>query len=171
MLQPLVPPLSSRASPLTLSCLPLCGVRFQSVESGLTVNADHKMVETDNTSSTLEVPTNSFEGHSMGPLLGDHKHALSSVIILSLVLGLPLMLNALWHLRVSSNASGRGVLRLIKLHYCINLLSILALAIEQAILAMPAESMPSSLCLFLEWTVGFVRLNHYLGGLAIALSR
>ena len=81
------------------------------------------------------------------------------------------MVNALWHLRVSSNASGRGVLRLIKLHYCINLLSILALAIEQAILAMPAERMPSSICLFLEWTVGFVRLNHYLGGLAIALSR
>ena len=52
-----------------------------------------------------------------------------------------------------------------------NLLSILALAIELGILVMPTESRPSSLCLFLEWMVGFVRVNHYLGGLAIALSR
>ena len=81
------------------------------------------------------------------------------------------MVNALWHLRVSSNASGRGVLRLIKLNYCIRLLSIPALLIQLAILAMPMESMPSALCLYLEWTVGFMRVNHYLGGLAIALSR
>ena len=81
------------------------------------------------------------------------------------------MVNALWHLRVSSNASGRGVIRLIKLNYCIRLLSIPALLIQLAILAMPAESMPSVLCLYLEWTVGFMRVNHYLGGLAIALSR
>ena len=107
----------------------------------------------------------------MGSLLVDHHGVLSSVCIVSLLLGSPLMINALWHLRVSSNASGRGVLRLIKLHYSINLLSILALAIELAILVMPTESMPSSVCLFLEGMVGFVRVNHYLGGLAIALSR
>ena len=107
----------------------------------------------------------------MGPLLDDHAGALSSVCVVSLVLGLPVMVNALWHLRVSSNASGRGVLRLIKLHYSINLLSILALATELAILVTPTESMPSSVCLFLEGMVGFVRVNHYLGGLAIALSR
>ena len=112
-----------------------------------------------------------LEGHSMGKLLVNHSHALSTVCIASLFLGLPLMINAHWHLRVSSNASGRGVLRLIKLHYCINLLSIPALLIQMVILAMPSESMPSWVCLYLEWTVGFVRINHYLGGLAIALSR
>ena len=40
---------------------------------------------------------------------------------------------------------------------------------ELAVLAMPTESMPSSVCLYLEWTVGFVRSNHDLGGLGIAL--
>ena len=50
-------------------------------------------------------------------------------------------------------------------------MSIPALLIQLAILAMPAESMPSALCLYLEWTVGFMRVNHYLGGLVIALSR
>ena len=127
-------------------------------------------METKSTTSTNEVRT---EEHSMGHLLENHKSALSSIIISSLVLGLPLMINALWHLRVSSNASGRGVLRLIKLHYCINFISIPALVIELVILAMPDSdrSMPNSICLYLEWSVGFVRLNHYLGGLAIALSR
>ena len=123
----------------------------------------------DNTTSMEEVTR--LEGHSMGLLLVNHHHALSSVCIASLFLGLPLMINALWHLRVSSNASGRGVLRLIKLHYCINLLSIPALLIQMVVLAMPRESMPFLVCLYLEWTVGFVRINHYLGGLAIALSR
>ena len=66
---------------------------------------------------------------------------------------------------------GRGVLRLLKRQYCINLLGIPAILMELVILAMPTESMPSSVCLYLEWTVGFVRGNHYLGGLGIALSR
>ena len=123
----------------------------------------------DNTTSMEEATR--LDGHSMGSLLVDHHGVLSSVCIVSLLLGSPLMINALWHLRVSSNASGRGVLRLIKLHYCINLLSIPVILIELVILTIPTNSMPSLICLFLEWTVGFVRVNHYLGGLAIALSR
>ena len=79
--------------------------------------------------------------------------------------------NTLWHLRVSSSASGRGVLRLIKLHYIINLLNLPSILIELGILAMPTKSMPSLVCLYFEWTVGFRNGNHYLGGLAIALSR
>ena len=110
-------------------------------------------------------------GHSMEPLLSDHNGALSVVCGTSLILGLPLIVNTLWHLRVSSSASGRGTLRLIKLHYCINLFNIPILLIELGILAMPAKSMPSWVCVYLESTVGFVRGNHYLGGLAIALSR
>ena len=107
--------------------------------------------------------------HSMGSFLSDHVGPLSAVCVASLILGLPLMVNALWHLRVSSNASGRGVLRLLKRQYCINLLGIPAILMELAVLAMPTESMPSSVCLYLEWTVGFVRSNHDLGGLGIAL--
>ena len=79
--------------------------------------------------------------------------------------------NTLWHLRVSSSASGRGVLRLIKLHYIINLLNLPSILIQLGILAMPTESMPSLVCLYLEWAVGFRNGNHYLGGLTIALSR
>ena len=80
------------------------------------------------------------------------------------------------HPRVSSNASGRGVLRLIKLHYCINLICIPSILIELWILAMPTESLPteslpSVVCVYFEWAVGFVNGNRYLGGLAIALSR
>ena len=81
------------------------------------------------------------------------------------------IVNTLWHLRVSSSASGRGVLRLIKLHYYINLLNLPTIFIELGVLVMPTKSMLSLVCLYLEWTVGFVRGNHYLGGLAIALSR
>ena len=49
--------------------------------------------------------------HSMGQLLVDHSTALSAVCLASLILGLPLSVNMLWHLRVATNASGRGVLR------------------------------------------------------------
>ena len=49
--------------------------------------------------------------HSMGQLLVDHSTALSIACLASLILGLPLSLNMLWHLRVATNASGRGVLR------------------------------------------------------------
>ena len=49
--------------------------------------------------------------HSMGQLLVDHSTALSIACLASIILGLPLSLNMLWHLRVATNASGRGVLR------------------------------------------------------------
>ena len=124
----------------------------------------------DNAMTAVQQESRS-SGHSMGTLLSDHNRALSAVCVASLILGLPLIANALWYLRVSSNARGRGVLRLIKLQYCINLLSLPAILTELVILAMPSESMPTLVCLYLEWTVGFVRFNHYLGGLAIALSR
>ena len=110
-------------------------------------------------------------GHSMEPILSDHNGALSAVCCISLILGIPLILNTLWHLQVSSNAAGRGVLRIIKLHYCINLINIPSILLELGILAMPTESLPSPVCVYLEWTVGFVNGNRYLGGLAIALSR
>ena len=50
-------------------------------------------------------------GHSMGTLLVDHQMILLNTIIVSLVIGVPLAVNTLWHLQVSNNTSGRGVLR------------------------------------------------------------
>ena len=38
-------------------------------------------------------------GHSMEPILSDHSGALSAVCCTSLVLGIPLIMNTLWHLR------------------------------------------------------------------------
>ena len=50
----------------------------------------------------------------------------------------------------------------IELTLSVNLLNIPAILIQLGILAMPAKSMPSWVCVYLEWTVGFVRGNHYL---------
>ena len=74
-------------------------------------------------------------------------------------------------LQVSRNTSGRGVLRLIKLHQRLNLLCLPALCTELTVLAWPLRAMPPSLCACLEWTVAFVSVNRYLSGLPIALSR
>ena len=49
--------------------------------------------------------------HSMGQLLSDHQTALTSVIIVSLILGLPLTLHMLWHLQVSTILQAVGILR------------------------------------------------------------
>ena len=68
--------------------------------------------------------------HSMGQLLAQHPTALSAACAASLVLGLPLSLNMLWHLRVATNASGRGVLRLLQLHCRLNLLCTLSLTAQ-----------------------------------------
>ena len=68
--------------------------------------------------------------HSMGQLLVQHPTALSAACAASLVLGLPISLNMLWHLRVATNASGRGVLRLLQLHCRLNLLCTLSLAAQ-----------------------------------------
>ena len=50
-------------------------------------------------------------GHSMNTLMVDHQMILLTTIVVSLVLGVPLAANTLWHLQVSTNTSGRGVLR------------------------------------------------------------
>ena len=68
--------------------------------------------------------------HSMGRLLVQHSTALSAACAASLALGLPLSLNMLWHLRVATNASGRGVLRLLQFHCRLNLLCTLSLAAQ-----------------------------------------
>ena len=74
------------------------------------------MASPDNASSI-----NTTIAHSMGDLLVDHQFPLMGVCLVSLLLGLPLVFNMLWHLRVASHTSGRGTLRLIRLHTRLNL--------------------------------------------------
>ena len=51
--------------------------------------------------------------HSMFHLWG-YKNPFAAILILTLIIGTPLSINKWWHLRVSSNRSGRGVIRLIQ---------------------------------------------------------
>ena len=59
----------------------------------------------------------------------------------------------------------------IRFHLCINLLSVPAICTELVILAWPGNNIPTVVCVFLGWTVGFINLNRYLGGLPIAICR
>ena len=111
------------------------------------------------------------EGHSMGPLLENHQSVLSATCFVSLILGFPLAINMLWHLQVSTGVSGRGVIRLIRLNQGINLLCVPLIVSEMLILAWPLQNLPSAVCAAFEWTVGFMRANHLLSGLSVALCR
>ena len=51
--------------------------------------------------------------HSMFHLW-EYKNPLAAIFVFTLVLGAPLSVNKWWHLRVSSNRSGRGVIKLIQ---------------------------------------------------------
>ena len=51
--------------------------------------------------------------HSMFHLW-EYKNPLAAIFVFTLVLGAPLSVNKWWHLRVSSNRSGRGVVKLIQ---------------------------------------------------------
>ena len=51
--------------------------------------------------------------HSMFHLWG-YKNPFAAIFVFTLVLGAPLSVNKWWHLRVSSNRSGRGVIKLIQ---------------------------------------------------------
>ena len=109
--------------------------------------------------------------HSMGPLLENHQSVLSATCFVSLILGFPLAINMLWHLQVSTGVSGRGVIRLIRLNQGINLLCVPLIVSEMLILAWPLQNLPSAVCAAFEWTVGFMRANHLLSGLSVALCR
>ena len=51
--------------------------------------------------------------HSMHLLWG-YKTTFATIFALTLILGAPLSINKWWHLRVSSNRSGRGVIKIIQ---------------------------------------------------------
>ena len=103
--------------------------------------------------------------------LSDHQVVLSTICIASILLGLPLSNNMLWHLQVANNNSGRGVLRLIQLHTYINLLCVPMLCADLVILAFPSTKMPSLMCGCLEWAVTFTWVNSSFKGFTIALGR
>lgn len=109
--------------------------------------------------------------HSMGQKLSDYQTSLSLVSICSIVLGVPLALNMLWHLRVANDSKGRGVIRLILLHHYINLLCAPVICINLVILATPSREMPSVVCALFEYAIDFAMTSRYVGSLTIALGR
>ena len=109
--------------------------------------------------------------HAMRDILSDHQIALLTTCIASVILGLPLTINMLWHLQVANNNSGRGVLRLIRLHTHINLLCVPMICADLIILASPYRKMPLPVCLCLEWVITFTWINGSFRGLTIALGR
>ena len=108
--------------------------------------------------------------HSMERFWG-HYTALAIVFLLSLVLGAPLSINKWWHLRVSSNRSGRGVIKLIQISYYMSLLSLPVILFDLFILLAPSQEIPKYVCVLLEWSMNFLILQRFHGGLPIALAR
>ena len=117
----------------------------------------------DNCSSECE--------HAMKNFLSDHQTGLSAICISSMILGFPLIINMLWHLQVANNNSGRGVLRIIRLHTWINLLCVPMICADLIILSSPSKKMPLYLCGALEWVITFMWVNSSFRGLMIALGR
>ena len=109
--------------------------------------------------------------HALMDFLSDHQIALSTICITSIVLGIPLNINLLWHLQVANNNSGRGVLRLIRLHTWINLFCVPMICADLIILASPSKKMPLYMCGCLEWVKTFTWVNSSFRGLMIALGR
>ena len=127
------------------------------------MNEVHTFNSYENCSSECE--------HAMKNFLSDHQIALSSICIVSIFLGFPLMINMLWHLQVANNNSGRGVLRLIRLHAWINLVCVPMICADLIILVSPSKKMPLYMCMFLEWVITFMWVNSSFRGLTIALGR
>ena len=67
-------------------------------------------------------------------LLEVHEDALATSSAVSLALGLALAANMSWHLRISSEASGRGVLRLVQLQHRLRMLCVPVIVAQLLIL-------------------------------------
>ena len=108
--------------------------------------------------------------HSMHLLWGYHT-AFATIFLIGLILGIPLSVNKWWHLRISSDRSGRGVIKLIQINYYMSLLSVPVILIDLFILLAPSQEIPRFICLLLEWSAGFLMIQRFHGGLPIALGR
>ena len=73
--------------------------------------------------------------------------------------------------QVATNASGRGVLRLILQQKRLNLLEILVLCIQLLLLAFPTWEAPLMFCMLYETLARFVLAGRWMSSLAIALGR
>ena len=108
--------------------------------------------------------------HSMHLLWGYHT-AFATIFLIGLVLGVPLSVNKWWHLRVSGDRSGRGVIKLIQINYFMSLLSVPVILVDLIILLAPSQEIPRFVCVSLEWSVSFLMMQRFHGGLPIALGR
>ena len=72
---------------------------------------------------------------------------------------------------MATNASGRGVLRLVLQQKQFNLLEILVLCIQLLLLAFPIWEAPLMFCMLYEILTRFVLAGRYMSSLAIALGR
>ena len=108
--------------------------------------------------------------HSMHLLWGNQT-TLVAVFITSLILGIPLAINKWWHLRVNTDKSGRGVIKLIRISHFFSLLSVLVILFDLVVLFIPSHKLPPPICLTLEWLVFFIMCQRFHSGLPIALGR
>ena len=107
----------------------------------------------------------------VGIICATRLRAFAIVYMVSFIAGLPLSINKWWHLRVSSDKSGRGVIMLIRTSYFMSLLSVAVILFDASILLVPSQEFPEFACVLLEWSVSFLMMQRYHGGLPIALGR
>ena len=129
----------------------------------------------------------------MEDLFKEHNVALLCIILGSLVLGFPLSLNVLWHLKaglsndkviifflyiklyhliqVATNQSGRGVLRLLLIQQQINMICVPAMCLQILLFAKLPIHTPQWLCLSntIVWTI--VALNRIISDAVVAVGR
>ena len=117
-----------------------------------------------------EEETGDTTHHSMHLLWG-YKNAFATVFTVTLILGAPLSINKWWHLRVSSNRSGRGVIKLIQIYHYMSLLSVPVILFDLVILWMPNQEISKLICILFEWTVSFLIMQRCHGDLSIAMGR
>ena len=127
----------------------------------------------------------------MGHLLPSHNITLLLICGTSLFIGLYLAVNKFWHLQVaklhfkpkdtninyltcnqvSTEARGRGTIKLIAIHHWLDMGWIPIIAAQMGILATPATVMPTVACILLQMGFGILWFNSYQRGLVIAFSR
>ena len=123
-------------------------------------------------SDTLAVNNETIHGYPMERLIREHSLFLYIITIGSLILGIPLALHILRHLRVASNARGRGVLRLLQREQQLNLiLAVPAITGLLVIVIYPDVRMPWAPCLCLDVLVNLLALNRFMGCFTIVSGR
>ena len=117
-----------------------------------------------------EEETGATDHHSMFHLW-EYKNSFAAIFIFTLVLGAPLSINKWWHLRVSSNRSGRGVIKLIQVYHYISLLNVLVILFDLVILMFLGQEVPKTVCILFERLTSCIMMQRCHGDLSIALGR